>query len=383
MTVYKGYMYVAKKNAGMFLMYLMIFFGIILLFQTMNGNNEISGYQAKSLKIAVVDEDGGAMAQSLKSYLGEVHEVAEVEDDAAAIQEKMYYRDVEYVVRIPKDFYQKCIVNGEKLSVTQVPGSYTSFYAGQQINSYLNNARVYAAAGFTEEEAAKSVGTAEVNVKLFDTGGDAGESPAYLFYFRYLPYLFLGVLGYVVGSMVSAMRRGDLKMRMQASAVPRRRQSMEGLLACGTVALVLWGIIAAVAVLIYGKELSGNQGNPYFLLNSLALLCMAVSVSFLVGSVSKGINSLNGMVNVVSLGMCFLGGAFVPLDVMSAGVKKAAQFLPVYWFEQANELLGGYELGLVKGKVLQAIGIQFVFAVVFVCITLAVSKNTNDNLAKR
>ena len=36
-------------------------------------------------------------------------------------------------------------------------------------------------------------------------------------YFRYMPYLFLGVLGYVVGNMISAMRRGDLKKRMQAS----------------------------------------------------------------------------------------------------------------------------------------------------------------------
>lgn len=374
MTVYKGYMYVAKKNAGMFLLYLLIFFGITLLFQMMNGDKGVSGYQAESLKIAVIDEDGGAMAQSLKSYLGEVHEVMEMEDDAAMMQEKMYYRDIEYVVRIPKDFYQACIVNGKKLSVTQVPGSYTAFYAEQQLNSYLNNARVYAAAGFTEEEAAKSARAAAVNVELLDIAGNAGKISDSLFYFRYLPYLFLGVLGYVVGSMVSAMRRGDLKMRMQASAVPRRRQSIEGLLACGTVALVLWGIVAAAAVLFYGKELSGNPGNPYYILNSLALLCVAVSVSFLVGSVSKGINSLNGMVNVVSLGMCFLGGSFVPLDVMSAGVKKAAQFLPVYWFEQANDLLGGYGLDMVKGKVLQAVGIQFIFAVAFVCITLAVVK---------
>lgn len=162
MTVYKGYMYVAKKNAGMFLLYLLIFFGITLLFQMMNGDKGVSGYQAESLKIAVIDEDGGAMAQSLKSYLGEVHEVMEMEDDAAMMQEKMYYRDIEYVVRIPKDFYQACIVNGKKLSVTQVPGSYTAFYAEQQLNSYLNNARVYAAAGFTEEEAAKSARAAAV-----------------------------------------------------------------------------------------------------------------------------------------------------------------------------------------------------------------------------
>lgn len=378
MTVYKGYMYVAKKNFGMFLMYLVIFFSITLLFQMMERDTGAAGYQAESLKIAVIDEDGGMMAEALKSFLGTVHQVTEMKNDASVLQEKMFYREIEYVVRIPKDFYRTCIIKGEKLDVTQVPGSYTAFYAEQQLNSYLNNARVYAAAGFTEEETAKTAGAAEVHVDMIDAGGNAGEIPAYIFYFRYLPYLFLGVFGYVVGSMVSAMRRGDLKKRMEASAVPRRRQSIEGMLACTTVALVLWGIVAAAAVLLYGKELAGNEGNLCFLLNSLALLLVTVSVSFLVGSISRGINELNGIVNVVSLGMCFLGGAFVPLDVMSTGVKKAAQFLPIYWFEKANELLGSYKFEVVKGKVFQAIGIQVVFAAAFVCITLAMEKKRKE-----
>ena len=59
---------------------------------------------------------------------------------------------------------------------------------------------------------------------------------------------------------------------------------------------------------------------------------------------------------------------------MSSGVKKAAQFLPVYWYEAANELLGEFAVETVRTEVLQAVGIQLVFAAVFVCITLAVAK---------
>lgn len=375
MTVYKGYMYVAKKNTGLFLLYLAIFFTTAFLFQFTNQNTDEGEYQAEKLRIAVVDEDHGRMAESLKAYLGEEHEITEVEHEVPVLQEMLYYREINYVIWIPEAFFQTCILDGETLNVTQVPGAYTAVYAEQQINSYLNNARIYAASGFTEAETAEAVTRkAEIRVNLVDTRENGGETPDYIYYFRYLPYLFLGALGYMVGSMVSAMRRGDLKLRMQASAIPQKKQSTEGLLACMTIAVSLFGIAATGAVLLYGKELKTDPGSPYYLLNAAAMLCVAVAISYLTGSLSDDINALNGMVNVVSLGMCFLGGAFVPLEVMNTGVKKAAQFLPVYWFETANELLGTYDLEIVRVKVLQAIGIQFVFAAAFVCITLAVAK---------
>lgn len=373
MTVYKGYMRIAKKNTGIILLYLGIFFCITLMFQSMNGQTGASGYQAKSLKVAVIDEDGGVFAGAFVNYLKQFHQVTEMENDVSVLQEKLFYRDLDYIVRIPSGFYESCVKNRETMDVTKVPGSYTAYYADQQISSFINSARVYQAAGFTEEETAKAVEAfAEAKVELLEEG--AGETPAYVFYFRYMPYLFTSVLGYTVGNMVSSMRRGDLKKRMRASAIPERRQSAEGLLACATVALILWGITMAVSVLMYGKELRSASAFFCQLFNSLALLSVSVSISYLIGNLVSSSSALNGLVNVASLGLCFLGGAFVPLDVMSGGVKKAAQFLPVYWFETANDLLGGFDFDLIKEQALSAIGIQFVFAAVFVSLSLALAK---------
>lgn len=373
MTVYKGYMRIAKKNTAIFLLYMGIFFGITIMFQSMSKQTDLSGYQAESLNVAVVDEDGGAFAGVFVEYLKQFHQVTEMENDASMLQEKMFFRDLDYIVRIPQNFYESCVKNKETIDVTKVPGSYTAYYADQQISSFINNARVYEAAGFSEEETAGAMEELpEAKVELLGEG--AGETPAYVFYFRYMPYLFLSVLGYAVGNMVSSMRRGDLKKRMHASAVPGRRQSVEGLLACATVALVLWGIAIVASAMICGRELWGNPGLPYQILNSLALLSVSISVSYLIGSLASGSSALNGLVNVVSLGFCFLGGAFVSLDVMSQGVKKAAQFLPVYWFETANELLAEFAFDAVKGQVFAAIGIQFVFAAVFVSLSLTLAK---------
>lgn len=380
MTVFKCYMRVMKHNRGLILLYLAIFMGITMMFQAMSGNDPATSYRAQSVKIAVVDEDGGSLAGELKRYLGQRHQVSVMENDRARMQEDLFYRNVEYIVHIPEHFFETCIVDGKKLQVTKVPGSYTAFYVDQQLNSFLNDARVYHAAGFTQEETAAALKEAEpAEVELLDSGGALEELPSYGFYFRYLPYLFLSVLCYVMGNVIAAFRKGDLPKRMRASAVSARRQSLEGLLASAAMAVGLWAVAVAGAFTFYGKRLVESGGLPYYLLNSFMLVLVALSISYLVGTLVHGkdvVNTLNGVVNVLSLGMCFLCGVFVSLDVMGKGVRTAAQFLPVYWYETTNELI--VKFGSVTGEaqraVFSGIGMQAVFAAALVCVTLAVAK---------
>lgn len=185
MTVYKGYMKILKQNKGLILLYLVIFFSVTMMFQSVAKNDMPGNYQAESVKIGVVDSDEGPLARELISYLEQFHKVTLLADDTAVMQEKLFYRDIEYIVRIPSGFFDTCIVNGQKLSVTKVPGSYTSFYVDQQINSFLNNARAYYAAGFSEKEAAEASKTpSTVKVNLLDTTGTAGAIPSFVYYYR-------------------------------------------------------------------------------------------------------------------------------------------------------------------------------------------------------
>lgn len=380
MTVYKGYMKIVRRNIGLILMYLAIFTGITVIFQTSDQKDPIGSYQAESVRIAVVDEDGGSLAAGLKEYLRQFHEVSMAEHDKGRLQEDLFYRDVEYIVWIPEHFFDTCIADGKKLAVTKVPGSYTAFYVDQQINSYLNDARTCYAAGFTQEEAAESLKKLKpAQVEFLDTGRVSGQTPAYGFYFRYIPYLFLSVLCYVMGNVLVAFRRGDLPKRMRACAVSSRRQNLEGLLASATLGLCLWAVCIAGAFVCYGKIMSKRGGVGYFLLNTLLMMFVALTISYLVGMLVHGksaVNTLSGVVNVLSLGMSFLCGVFLPLELMNKGVKAAAQFLPVYWYEVVNELLVefGTVTGEVKQIVLQGLGIQLVFVVALVCVTMVAAK---------
>ena len=122
------------------------------------------------------------------------------------------------------------------------------------------------------------------------------------------------------------------------------------------------------------SEASG--GLTYYLLNTFVMMMVSLSLSYLLGLFVKSSNMLNGLSNIVSLGMCFLSGVFVPMSVMDKKVLKIAQFLPVYWYEDINETLARYHSvsGNIATDIWKSLGIEVMFALAFVAIILALSK---------
>ena len=377
MTVFKGYMRIIKKNTGLILLYLCIFFGVAMALQAAAGKESYTSYESEKIKIGVVDKDSGPLAEGLIKWLKTTHHVTMLEDSREKLQEELFYRNVEYIVVIPENFYESCMVNGESISVTKVPGSYSAYYVDQQLESCLNTMRTYLKAGFSEEEAADAILDEKTGkVTMLDTDGNGSSTPAYIYYFRYMPYLFLAVFCYVMGYVLMAFKKGDIPKRMQASAVSSRRQNLEGLLAMSVMGGGLWGIGMLGVLVMFGKDFFGSANQKYYVLNTLVMMAVALSLSYLIGLFVKNSNMLSGIANILSLGMCFLCGVFVPMNVMDKNVLKVSQFLPVYWYEKVNETLGSYShlTEEAAASVWKGIGLEALFAVAFICVILAVTR---------
>ena len=377
MTVFKGYMKILKKNIGLVMIYLVIFFSVAMALQAAARKEHLEDFQKTSVDIAVANQDDSILSHALTDYLKTIHNVSEISSDPSVMQEELYYRNAEYIVQIPENFYETCIVQGKPISVTKVPGSYTSFYVDQQINAWLNNIRTYIASGFSQEEAAKAaLVQPAVNVSIYQNESTTTGTPGYTYYFRYVPYLFLAVLCYSMGYILLAFQKEDIQKRMQASAVSIRRQNLEGLLAMFTMGLGLWLIAIVGSLIMYQQKLLTSGVLVYYLLNTFLMMIVALSLSYLLGLFVKNSNMLNGISNIVSLGMCFLSGVFVPMSVMDKKVLKIAQFLPVYWYENVNETLSQYHIisGDVAVNIWKSMGIQLVFALAILAMILAVSK---------
>ena len=125
--------------------------------QAAAGKETYTSYESEKIKIGVVDKDNGPLAEGLVKWLEGTHHVTMLEDNREKLQEELFYRNVEYIVVIPEDFYESCMVNGESISVTKVPGSYSAYYVDQQLESCLNTMRTYLKAGFSQKEAATAI----------------------------------------------------------------------------------------------------------------------------------------------------------------------------------------------------------------------------------
>ena len=377
MTVFKCYMKILRQNVGMIIIYLGIFFSVALVMQMAAGKSENSLYANASIDIGVIDEDQGVLAQGFTDYLGSIHNVIPMENDPEVLQENLFYRNVEYIVQIPAGFYETCILGDTPLKVTKVPGSYSSYYVDQQISSYISTLRTYLAAGFSQEEAIQGVeNEAHEQVTKLSSDSASSDLVPYTYYFRYIPYLFLGALCYTMGYILMAFKKGDIQKRMEASAISVRRQSLEELLAMGVIGAFLWFLGILGVAIMYGNTFWGSPLFGYYLVNTLLMLIVALSLSYLIGMFIPNSNILSGVANLVSLSMCFLCGVFVPMDVMDKSVLKFSQFLPVYWYEQVNEILSRHHrlTPELLRKIQVSMGIQMLFAVVFVCLVLVISR---------
>lgn len=370
-------MKILKKNIGLISIYLVIFFSTAMILQASAKKEHLEDFEKTRINLAIADQDDSTLSHALTEYLKTIHNVYRISAEPTVMQEELFYRNAEYIVQIPKDFYKTCIVDENPLSVTKVSGSYSSFYVDQQINAWLNSIRTYTAAGFSQKEAAAAALEQSVSeVTMYHDEETAVETPGYTYYFRYIPFLFLAVLCYSMGYILLAFRKEDIQKRMLASAISTRRQNLEGLLAMFTISLLLWLIAVVGAGVMYGKELLTSKVLGYYLLNTFLMLTIALSLAYLIGLFIKNSNMLNGISNIISLGICFLSGVFVPMNIMDKKVLMVAQFLPVYWYENVNETLSRYHVvsGKVAVDIWKSMGIEVMFTFALLALILAVSK---------
>ena len=69
-------------------------------------------------------------------------------------------------------------------------------------------------------------------------------------------------------------------------------------------------------------------------------------------------------------------GVFTPTSILDAGILKFSRLLPVYWYEEVNNLLAGFQKISPErqGEIWKAFGIQLLFAVACTSIGMAVLK---------
>lgn len=377
MTVFKSYMQMVKKNLGMVLMYFGIFIGIAIAMSIAGNKGTTGGFSAEKVDMAIVDLDKSELSKQLITFLKEKHNVAISENDKSKLSEELYYEKWDVVLQIEEGFSEAALDGKNGIHMTQRPGSYNGIYVSQQIEQFLGNVLSYHSFGYSIPESCQKVAEQkESKVTLDDVNGNGGKTPAYAYFFEFIPYLFLAALGVVLGKILAVFRKKEIRNRMMASSFSMFRQNVQILLGFLLMGSVLYFLSILIAALIYRKDMLSAANLGYYLLNSYVDMLAALEFAFIIGLLVKEEKRVDMIITPLSLGICFLCGVFVPQAVLSDSVQKVASFLPVHWYEKVNNLLIDHAeiTGEVGQQVWQGIGIQVLFLFALAGIVLAIVK---------
>lgn len=346
MQVFKVSLKILKRNLPSLLIYLIVFLILSVIFSSVakQQESEYTDFETVKSRVAFFPEESTPLTEGFKNELGKSAIFVETKDDYDTIMDALYFRNISYVIRIPKGFTAK-IMNGEDVQLEKrtVAGSFSNTYTDLAINNYFNTARLYISQepNLTQEELASKVSlslshTTEITV---EKGSISTDTFGYgRFFFNYLAYSLVSILITGTSIVMIVWKNQELYRRTEVSPLKRGTINMGKLMALALFTLMTWLILVITYFFLSGKFAFDFQLLLY-VANSFVFAFMALWLSFLIGTLLKSRNAISAASNVLSLGPSFISGVFVPQQMLGQNVLSIAKFTPTYWYVTANNLI--------------------------------------------
>lgn len=374
MRVFKTFFLILNKYKGTVFIFFAVFLSISLIMAKVNGGGGETAFLQDSLDIAIVDEDDGTFAARLKEYFGTHDQVAETQMDPDEIAEALYWRRLDYVLVIPKGA-GKILADGRipELSCMKVPGYFDSAYFEAELTMYLQKMAALVKNGVdtdTAQQRLMELQKKETKVHMASFV-NKNQKDICTRFFLYVPYLFIAVGVSGIGLVLLRINQKEVRERTECSAMPMKKR-VAGLTAAVLVyGFCLYLFVMAAAVVLSGGSILTDVRFPWFMVNIFAMLLFGLSLGFFTGMIVKNDDAVNGVVNVTSLVLCFLGGVFVPRQFFGDGVMKVARLFPTYWYVVNNEAIGAVKN--VTREFVRDVLAQSAVSVGYACVLFAVT----------
>ena len=376
MTVFKTFLKILNKNKFIVILYtvFLITFGGFNM-QTSDNN---TNFVASKPDIMIVNKDENkGITQDLIKYITDNSNIIKLKNNEDAINDGLFYRDVDYVIYIPEN-YNRDFMDGKNPKIDiKSTGDYKSSYAEMLLSRYIKVANIYQKSIDNIDELINKINetlskeSKVVIISKIDTNGLSKAS----FYYNFASYSILACLVYVICLILSSFKNMKIQKRTIISSTDYKKINRQLLISNSLFSLVLWLMYVILSFILIKDVMFSIQGIIY-LLNSLLFTICATTIAIFIGNIVYNKNAINGIVNVIALGSSFLCGAFVPMEWLPDGVLKIAHLLPSYYYISSNETLKKIEifnLDTMQPILLKMI-ILIGYSLLFIILTNVVSK---------
>ncbi len=376
MTVFKTFLKILNKNKFIIILYtlFLIFFGG---FNMQTSESNINFVASKpDIMIVNYDEEKG-ITKDLIKYIEENSNVVDLKNNEDAINDALFYRDVNYVVYIPKN-YNKDFMDGKNPEIEiKSTGDYQSSFAEMLLSRYIKVANIYQKRINSEEELINKINetlSKKSEVKI-TSKLDTNILSKATFYYNFANYSIMACLIYVICLILASFKDIKIQKRTIISSTNYKTLNRKILLSNSLFSIILWMIYVVLSFILVGDIMFSIHG-IFYLINSFVFTICATTIALFIGNIVSNKNAISGIVNVIALGSSFLCGAFVPMEWLPDGVIKIAHILPSYYYISNNEVLKTLELinlNTIKPILLNII-IVLSFSIMFIILTNIVSK---------
>ncbi len=376
MTTFKTFLKVLKKCKVPIIMYTVILF-IVVGSQLKNNDSNMS-FTIDKPDILIINNDSKiGITENLINYIEENSNIKKIKNDKESINDALFYRDVNYIIYIPKD-YRNNFLKGENPPIeVKATGDYQSSLASMLLNRYLNLASTYFNIYHNEDDVIAKLNetfsiksTVSIASKL-----DTNALNNVTNYYNFLNYSMMAGAIYVICLVLISFNSEMVRKRTIVSSMNYRKQNRILLLSNFMFSIILWLFYIIMGFILCGDIIFSSHGILY-ILNSFIFTFCCVTIAFLISSIVNNKNAISGIINVVALGSSFLCGSFVPVIYLPDTVLKIAHVLPSYWYINSNELLKNMEtINFISMKpVIVNMVVLFLFSILFIVINNLVTR---------
>ena len=338
MTVYKYFLKLANRYKIYGIIYLVIFMGMALL--QISGIDERKHFEDVPVKMMIKDESNGSneIINQLIQTLQKKHEVQKTTKSDTSMKEAIYAGDVDAGLWIPSDVHSKLEKEQEVVEM-EISNSLSGHLIREYVNSYLRYAVALKKEGNFSAEKMDTIMSQEAKVTLLSkeeavssqySKEKLGEN-----YFTYSPFIYFSVFIYLFGTIFSKMKGKEVAKRIAIATKDERRVMLEQFLA----GLTIVGLIVGINLLFVGilaPEFYASSQASKILLLSTASAISAYALSFLCAVViGENQYAYSAASTIFGMGLGFLSGIFVPLELVSSYGVNIAKFFPVYYVTSA------------------------------------------------
>ncbi len=342
MQVYKAFFKVIQKNRGQILIYLVVFMVLALLLTNTYNPPQNTDFSKVKVNIAFINDDADSLlVAGLKTYLGENANLVDLPNDTQKLQDALFFREVEYILRVPAGFTEAMLSGQDvQLEKTTVPDSTSNIYMDLLINKYLNTAQTYTTymPGLSQADLTQYLDkdlAEQSEVTMISNGSHSANAEKSGYYFNYLSYSMFAILILGVCSVMLVFNNTDLKRRNLCSPIRSANMNLQMILGNLSFAILTWLVLISASFIMYGSFMFTTTG-LLLLLNSFVFTLAALSISYLIGNIVKSRGAMSAVANVFALGTSFISGVFVPQELLANNVLTIASFTPTYWYVKAN-----------------------------------------------